>query len=279
MSDYMINTGSVYILSAILLWSSLGVVVRLSGVEIHILMFYSLVVSLIVQGIILSRKTYRKEIPGIRMLKYPMILGFFSFLNTFTYFYAFKHTTIANSVLTHYTAPVIVAFLAPLFLKEVITRRIVIAIIIASIGLWIMLDGFSFKENQMAGIMAGLVSGLAYAIIIIFLRIQSQNFNPLVLAFFTNVSITMLLAPFVREIPLKALWSYLFMGIVHSTIAPILYFKGLQHVTANRAAVLGYIEPVGAIIIGIIFLSEHPPSISLVGGALIIFSGYLTLRG
>ena len=274
----MINTGSVYILSAILLWSSLGVVVRLSGVEIHILMFYSLVVSLIVQGIILSRKTYRKEIPGIRMLKYPMILGFFSFLNTFTYFYAFKHTTIANSVLTHYTAPVIVAFLAPLFLKEVITRRIVIAIIIASIGLWIMLDGFSFKENQMAGIMAGLVSGLAYAIIIIFLRIQSQNFNPLVLAFFTNVTITILLLPFIREFPLKALWSYMFMGIVHSTIAPILYFKGLQHVTANRAAVLGYIEPVGAIIIGIIFLSEHPPSISLVGGALIIFSGYLTLK-
>lgn len=275
----MINTGSVYILSAILLWSSLGVVVRLSGVEIHILMFYSLVVSLIVQGIILSRKTYRKEIPGIGMLKYPVILGFFSFLNTFTYFYAFKNSTIANAVLTHYTAPVIVAFLAPLFLKEVITRRIVIAIIIASIGLWIMLDGFSFKENQMAGIMAGLVSGLAYAIIIIFLRIQSQNFNPLVLAFFTNVTITILLLPFIREFPLKALWSYLFMGIVHSTIAPILYFKGLQHVTANRAAVLGYIEPVGAIIIGIIFLSEHPPSISLVGGALIIFSGYLTLRG
>ncbi|MFH1704056.1 MAG: DMT family transporter [Nitrospirota bacterium] len=276
------NMGSVYILSAILLWSSLGVVVRLSGVEIHILMFYSLVASLIVQGIILSRKTYRKEIPGIGMLKYPVILGFFSFLNTFTYFYAFKHTTIANSVLTHYTAPVIVAFLAPLFLKEVITRRIVIAIIIASIGLWIMLDGFSFKSasgGQMAGIMAGLVSGLAYAIIIIFLRIQSQNFNPLVLAFFTNVTITIILLPFIREFPLKALWSYLFMGIVHSTIAPILYFKGLQHVTANRAAVLGYIEPVGAIIIGIMFLSEHPPSISLVGGALIIFSGYLTLRG
>jgi drug/metabolite transporter (DMT)-like permease len=272
------NMGSIYILIAILLWSSLGVVVRLSGVEIHILMFYSLVASLIVQGIILSRKTYRKEIPQFRMLKYPMILGFFSFLNTFTYFYAFKNTTIANAVLTHYTAPVIVAFLAPLFLKEVITRRIVIAIIIASIGLWIMLDGLTFKENEMAGIMAGLASGLAYAIIIIFLRIQSQNFNPLVLAFFTNMTITMLLAPFVREIPLKAFWSYLFMGIVHSTIAPILYFRGLQHVTANRAAVLGYIEPVGAIIIGIIFLSEHPPSISLVGGALIIFSGYLTLK-
>src|SRR4030067_1793936 len=273
--------GSLYILIAIFLWSSIGVVVRLSGVAIHILIFYSLVVSIIVQGIFLSQKKYRNQLPDIKNVKYPIVLGFFSFLNTFTYFYAFKNTSIANAVLTHYIAPVIVAFLAPLFLKEVITRRIVIAIIIASIGLWIMLDGFSFKSasgGQMAGIMAGLVSGLAYAIIIIFLRIQSQNFNPLVLAFFSNVTIAMLLAPFVREIPLKALWSYLFMGIVHSTIAPILYFKGLQHVTANRAAVLGYIEPVGAIIIGIIFLSEHPPSISLIGGALIIFSGYLTLK-
>jgi drug/metabolite transporter (DMT)-like permease len=273
------NMGSFYILSAILLWSSLGVVVRLSGVEIHILMFYSLLASLIVQGMFLSLKTYRKEIPGIRMLRYPMILGFFSFLNTFTYYYAFKNTTIANAVLTHYIAPIIVAFLAPLFLREVITRKITIAIIAASIGLWIMLDGLSFQKNQMAGIMAGLVSGLAYAIIIIFLRIQSQNFNPLVLAFFTNLTITILLLPFIREMPLHALWSYLIVGIVHSTIAPILYYKGLQHVTANRSAVLGYIEPVGAIIFGVIFLSECPSAVSLIGGALIIFSGYLTLRG
>jgi drug/metabolite transporter (DMT)-like permease len=273
------NMGSFYILSAILLWSSLGVVVRLSGVEIHILMFYSLLASLIVQGIILSRKTYREKIPGISMLRYPMILGFFSFLNTFTYYYAFKNTTIANAVLTHYIAPIIVAFLAPLFLREVITRKITIAIIAASIGLWIMLDGLSFQKNQMAGIMAGLASGLAYAIIIIFLRIQSQNFNPLVLAFFTNLTITILLLPFIRQMPLHALWSYLIVGIVHSTIAPILYYKGIQHVTANRSAVLGYIEPVGAIIFGVIFLSECPSAVSLIGGALIIFSGYLTLRG
>jgi drug/metabolite transporter (DMT)-like permease len=107
---------------------------------------------------------------------------------------------------------------------------------------------------------------------------HAQKFNPLVLAFFSNVSIAILLAPFVREIPLHALWSYLFMGIVHSTIAPILYFKGLQLVTANKAAVLGYLEPVGAIIFGMIFLWEYPTAISLIGGALIIFSGYLTLR-
>ena len=271
--------GSLYILIAIFLWSSLGIVVRLSGVAIHILIFYSLIVSIVVQGILLSQKTYRKEIPEIKMLRYPLILGFFSLLNTFTYYYAFKHTTIANAVLTHYTAPLIVAFLAPLFLREIITKRITIVIIIASIGLWIMLNGFSFEEGQMAGIMAGLFSGLAYAIIVIFLRMYSQKFNPLILAFFSNASIAVILAPFIREIPLHALWSYLFMGIVHSTIAPILYFKGLQLVTANKAAVLGYLEPVCAIIFSMLFLAEVPGINSILGGMLIIFSGYLTLRG
>jgi len=269
---------SLYILLAIFLWSCLGVVVRLSGVEIHILMFYSIIISVIVQGMILSRRDYRKEIPNIKKLKYPMILGLVSLVNTFTYFYAFKHTTIANAVLTHYTAPVIVAFLAPLFLKEKITKKIIVVIMIASVGLWIMIGGFSLKESQIAGIVAGLISGLTYAIIIIFLRIHSQNFNPLVLCFFTNITIVILLLPFIREFPLHALWGYLFMGIVHSTIAPILYYKGLQYVTANKAAVLGYLEPVCAIVLSMMFLHELPGFHSIIGGMLIIFSGYLTLR-
>lgn len=269
---------SFYILLAIFLWSSLGIVVRLSGVEIHILMFYSLIVSLMAQGIFLSGKRYRKEFPAIRNLKYPIILGIISCLNTFTFFYAYKNTTIANAVLTHYTAPVIVAFLAPIFLKEKITGKIIFVIVTASIGLWIMLDGLSLQESQMMGIMSGLVSGIAYALIVIFLRKHSQKFNPLVLVFFTNITILILLSPFIREIPLHALWSYVFMGIVHSTIAPILYFKGLQYVSANRAAVLGYLEPVCAIIFSMLLLQEIPGLNSLIGGMLIIFSGYMTLK-
>jgi len=270
---------SFYILTAIFLWSSIGVVVRLSGVEIHVLMFYSLVVSVIAQGIMLSGKTYRKDFPDIRSLRYPIILGCISCINTFTFFYAYKNTTIANAVLTHYTAPIIVAFLAPFILKEQITRKIVAVILIASAGLWIMLDGFSIEKDQMMGIFAGLVSGIAYAMIVIFLRIHSKKFTPLILAFFANLTIILLLAPFIREFPMHALWSYLFMGIIHSTIAPVLYYRGLQDVTANRAAVLGYLEPVCAILISMIFLYEMPGIHSIAGGMLIIFSGYLTLKG
>ncbi|MDI6744148.1 MAG: DMT family transporter [Thermodesulfovibrionales bacterium] len=270
---------SIYILLAIFLWSSLGVVVRLAAIEVHTLIFYSVIVSLIVQGIILSRKTYRKEFPSPKLLRYPLVLGAASLINTFSYFLAFKYTTIANAVLTHYTAPIIVAFLAPLFLREKVTKVIIISIVIASAGLWIMLNGFTFNKGDAIGITAGLISGFAYAVVVILIRIYTQSFNPVVLAFFSNSVIAVLLAPFVREFPVNALWAILVMGIVHSTIAPILYFKGLRYVSAGRTAVLGYLEPVIAIIFGIIFLSELPGKGSIIGGLLIIFSGYLTLRG
>lgn len=253
-------------------------IVRLSGAEVHVIMFYSALVALIIQGIILSRRKYRSEIPHIRKIWYFLIPGILSLINTFTYFYAFKHTTIANAVLTHYIAPVIVAFLAASFLNEKITREIVIAIVIASGGLWIMLNGFSLTEGHTAGIIAGIISGFAYAVIVVISRIYVQKFSPLALAFFSNAVIVMVLAFFVRELPLNTLWIFLIMGIVHSTIAPLLYFKGLMDVTANRTAVLGYLEPVCAIVFSMLFLNEVAGMNSIIGGILIIFAGYLTLK-
>jgi drug/metabolite transporter (DMT)-like permease len=130
------------------LWSSQGVVVRLSGVEVHILIFYSLLVSVILQGTIVSQKKYRAEIIGLKKLSYTFILGIFLMLNNIAFFYAFKNTTIANAVLTHYTAPIIVAFLAAAFLGERVTVRLITAIAVASAGLWILLDGFSIRPGQ-----------------------------------------------------------------------------------------------------------------------------------
>lgn len=273
------KTGYLYIILAIFLWSSLGVVVRLSEVDIHILIFYSLLVSVSLQGVIVAQKKYRTEITRQKKIYYPLILGMFLMLNNFTFFYAFQNTTIANAVFTHYTAPIMVAFLASAFLGEKATWRLITAIALASTGLWVLLNGFSVSDAHLYGITAGLASGAFYAIIIVLSRSYSRHFSPVVLSFCANTFIVIMLLPFVRLFPLYAWKSFLIMGIIHSTVAPILYFKGLQTVTANRAAVLGYLEPVSAILFSMLFLNEQPGIYSIFGGALILFSGYLTIRG
>jgi drug/metabolite transporter (DMT)-like permease len=64
---------------------------------------------------------------------------------------------------------------------------------------------------------------------------------------------------------------------LHSTIAPLLYFSALRQVMAQHAAVLGYIEPLAAVPLAFLFLSEFPPATTICGGILILFSGYIVI--
>jgi drug/metabolite transporter (DMT)-like permease len=171
------------------------------------------------------------------------------------------------------------------FLKEHITKRVVLSIAIATVGLVVLLGmepaeflrGLREPGSDAVGIASGLISGAAYAVLILMVRAFSLNIHPVPMCYFQNLAILLMLLPFVGTPPAGAVWSFLVMGIAHSTVAPILYFKGMHYVTANRAAILGYIEPFGAIIFGMIFFGEYPRTIAYVGGALILYSGYLAL--
>jgi drug/metabolite transporter (DMT)-like permease len=266
-----------YILLAIVLWSSLGIVIRLAAVPVHILTFYALVVSGVCQASYIAAKGYHREIAHLKQIRYPLLLGGISVMNMLTFYFAYQTTTIANAVLTHYTAPVLVAFLAVFFLKEKMTWPLIMAILLASAGLWIMLNGLSLQKGQALGIIAGVVSGGAYALVVILGRLYAPRFRPVVLTFLVNMTGIIFLAPFVREFPRHAVSSFLFMGIVHSTIAPVLYYRGLRDVSASRTAVLGYLEPLCAILLGMLILNEMPGMRSLYGGILIVCSGFITI--
>lgn len=266
-----------YILLAIFLWSSLGIVIRLAAVPVHIIVFYALMVSGILQGAYIITKGYHREIVHLTQIRYPLLLGVISAINMLTFYFAYQMTTIANAVLTHYTAPVLVAFLAVFFLKEKMTWPLILAILLASAGLWIMLNGLSLQKGQAAGIIAGVISGGAYALIVVLGRLYAPQFRPVLLTFLVNMTGIILLAPFVREFPRHAVSSFLIMGIVHSTIAPILYYRGLRDVSASRTAVLGYLEPLCAILLGMLFVHEMPGVRSLYGGILIVCSGFITI--
>ncbi len=282
---------SLYIVFAILIWSSLGVFVRLLNVDVHILIFYSVTFSLLFQSIIFLRPSIRKQIPDLKRIPLIALLSFVLLINTFTFLFAYSKTSIANAVFTHYIAPVIVAVLASLFLKERITHKVILSIIIASVGLRIMLGGSTFSDlfrevfhkgfmitSDLLGIASGLTSGIAYAILIILVRVFTHKFNRYLLVFIQNCFMVIFLLPFVEPVPLKMLWIFAIMGALHSTLAPYLYYMGLKVVEANRAAILGYLEPLGAILFSMIFLSEYPPMISVIGGILIVLSGYIVIR-
>ncbi len=277
-----------YIVAAILLWSSLGVIIRLSGLPALSLIFFPCVVSLLPLGVMLALRRPHWQTPDRDDLKLLSLMGVMSLVNTGSFFVAYQNTTIANAVLTHYTAPVLVAFLAPLLLGERLTASILTAVAIAAAGLGIMLGvspaqfatALFSGDRDSIGIAAGLLSGLAYAFAIIITRKAAQRIDAIVMTFGQNLIISAILLP-AAQAPdpfLPAGWLFLLMGILYSTIAPALYFRGMQQVSANKAAILGYLEPVAAILLGAVILGEPAGLATIIGGGMILFSGYLTRR-
>ena len=69
-----------------------------------------------------------------------------------------------------------------------------------------------------------------------------------------------------------ALW----LGVVATTVAYLLYSAGLKNLPANEAATLTLAEPVTATIFGVTLLAEHPPLLTWVG-ALVVLAGLAIL--
>ena len=283
--------GYLKIITAILIWSSLGIFVRKIELPNQCIIFYSSTVAGLLQFILLTstglfRKVKQAE-SSVRSAVFLVLAPLCFIANALLFYYAFRNTTISNAVLTHYTAPVFVALLAPLLLKEKIHKTAWLAIILSSIGLWFILWGknhvseISRYDREYFGIIAGALSGVAYAFLILTIRRIASLYSSLFIIFIQNGIVTLVLLPFVYAIPLPAesLPYLITMGIVHSTLAPLLYVQGFRSVRANEAAILGYFEPIGATVLALIFFHEVPGFQALIGGALILYSGYMILKG
>jgi drug/metabolite transporter (DMT)-like permease len=275
------------IAAAMLIWSTGGVFVRVMGVDVPTLMFYSFFISALVQSLMFIKPGMRKELPSPGELPRLAVLSAIALINAFTLYYAYSATSISNAIFTHYIAPVLVVVLARIFLKESITARCMAAIAFATAGLWIMLGGVDIAGapgggiapgSNLSGILAGLVSGVAYAVIILMVKVFTRSINPYVLVFVQNVIMSAALLPFAHRVTLDTLWKLAALSLMHSTLAAFLYYRGLKYVQANRAAILGYIEPLGAIMWGMVFLGEMPGASSLIGGVLIVLSGWMVIQ-
>jgi len=278
-------TSYLKIIAAMLIWSTWGPIIRWLALPPAVVLFYtSLIASFIVPTFLRIRGEL--DLTGVREVWWLFaLLALSSITNNITYFYALAHTTVSNAVFTHYTAPLFVAVLAPIIIAERLQKVTLISLPIAALGMTLIVlsgGGFSMGSANAPGIIAGTVSGIAYAFIIMYSRKLSQmlmHHKAVVILLWLT---TIVMAPFALvmnyHISVRAATLLMITGVFHSTTAPLLYYNALKKVIAQHAAILGYMEPLAAIPLAYLFLSETPTKIALFGGVLILFSGYLVIH-
>lgn len=209
-------------------------------------------------------------------------------LNLFFYFTAIRMTSIANAVFTHYTAPIFVALLAPLTIAEPVDRLTVAALLLSLAGLFLLLFpglDMPLSRRDQLGIAAGVMSGLTYAFTLLTAKRLTGVIPPLSIAFWQGVFMVAIMLPVLAVSggdgiypALSSFWYvFLLLGLLHCSVAPLLYVDALRRVKAQHAAIIGYLEPVGTIALGILVLKETPPAVVFAGGTLILGAGLLII--
>ncbi|MFD2169098.1 DMT family transporter [Tumebacillus lipolyticus] len=277
--------GALFVIAAMLIWGSVGVFGRWADQPATVIVFYRVLSAFLVLGIYqLTRGAgiarAWKEASG--QVRYVVFGGVVLALNWIFFFQAIKMTSMANAVLSYYVAPVLVTLLAPLLLKERRERKTWIYVGLAFLGTVIMNPMGEAGENQLYGMLCGFIAAFFYALVTISGKKVTKMAAHTLVFWQTGVA-TVVLLPYVlwQGMVLPSATSLLVMvtiGVVHTALALTLYFIGLERVKVQQVGVLGYLDPVSAILFAYLFFAEAPRMETWIGGTLILISSYLIIR-
>ncbi|MFL6518428.1 MAG: DMT family transporter [Bacillus sp. (in: firmicutes)] len=208
-------------------------------------------------------------------------------LNWIFLFESYRYTTISNATISYYFAPIFVMILAPWVLKEKLTSVKVICIVMAMVGLFLIVNpgagGTSGSQNHTAGILYGLLAAALYASVILMNKFI-KNLSGFETTLVQLMAAALVLLPYIlwqgnlnfAGLNSTSIIFILILGIVHTGFAYFLYFTSIQELKGQTIAVLSYIDPISAVIIAAIFLSEGMTVIQMIGGVLVLSSTFLS---
>jgi len=203
------------------------------------------------------------------------------FGNVFCFYHAYRLTTMANAVITHYTAPIFAALLAPVFLGEKRERATGLALVTSTAGLILIAGAIAPGPAHLAGSALGLMSGLFYGISIVVGKRLVRVCPPTVIMVYQSSILPCAALPFALLEPWQPTADSLLLlaayGLAVCLLAPALYLRGLRHVQAQHAGILAYSELLFVVLFGVL-LGEKPGANVIAGGLLIAISGWIILR-
>lgn len=205
-------------------------------------------------------------------LRFPLLAAALSSACTMTlYVLANKMTTAANTILLQYTAPVYVAVLAWVILKEKPTADNWIALVIIVSGMLLFFTGKLSPGNMFGNVLA-VLSGLGLAFFAVFMRMQKGN-SPFESFFLAHLITFVVSIPFILKSgsPEASGWAGIFMlGVFQLGFASLLFSYGIRQVSALKAMLILTLEPILNPVWVFLFTGEVPGIYAVVGGVFII---------
>jgi drug/metabolite transporter (DMT)-like permease len=200
-----------------------------------------------------------------------------------------KLSTAANGSLVTSATPAFVLLFAAAILRERITTRRLIALLIASLGVIAVIDPRSAELNPglFRGNLALLGAAITWALYSVLIRVVTRDLDVMavsLVAFLGGLPIAAGAAAWELQtagmgtITPAVVAGVLFLGVISTALAMVLWNTAFTVLEAGVASLTFFAQPVVGAILGWLFLGERITPLFLLGGVLIAFGLILAAR-
>jgi drug/metabolite transporter (DMT)-like permease len=232
----------------------------------------TLVIILMLRGFPRIPRKQFIDVLGVGFVGYGISLSL-QFLGT-------KLSTAANGSLVTSATPAFVLVFAWVLLKEEITPLRLTALLLATLGVVAVIDPRSAQLNPelFLGNMLLLGAAVTWALYSVLVRKATQSLDVLpfsLIAFLGGLPVTVpagaweLGAIGIGEITVGVIGGILFLGVISTALAMVLWNTAFAFVDASLASLTFFAQPVVGTLLGWLFLGERITPLFLLGGFLI----------
>ncbi|WP_245307565.1 DMT family transporter [Rhizobium altiplani] len=264
--------GMLLVSIATIMWSTAGLFVRALDLDVWtVLGWRSLFGGLALTIIILAKKRISAEPGKVPLYFYPLF-GLMAAISMYGYIGALKLTTVANVLAIYATVPFVAAAIAYVWLKEKISRRVLIASMIAFVGVLIV-AGFGARPQDIAGNALAFLMTLTFSILLVAARRYPALRLAPVNALGSGFCVLLCLPLMSHAIPsLQEMLVLAVFGSTTSGIAYLLFMTGGRYIPSSEAGLIGLLDVVlGPLWVWLAF-SETPTLSTIIGGVIILIS-------
>ena len=250
------------------------------GFNTDSVLFYRYALAILFMGIlmVINKESFKITFKETLLLA---VMGTLMSLSSISLFESYNYIDVSTASTLLFVYPALVTIIMLIFYKERPSAAVVVALIGVSIGITLLNYGEGSSSQSIFGVTIVIISSLTYAVYIIMTQKSStlRNLSSLKLSFYAlTFGIILFIVRIMCGNELHSLdnishYGYVItLALFPTLISLTAMAKAIKYIGPTPTAIMGALEPVTAVLLGIVVLGERPSMWTYLGMVIVVLA-------